>query len=135
MEQLALTYTSRDRGWILTDNQQSIPLPLPCFTRAADSTVDLRVGMLDVPNDILRLLVDLFHGRFLHMNQLGDFLVQPTEFNHILFNFPNRTGSFEGGTLCIVGLPASSTRDLSSNQYHFIWVLVVQVQLTWQLCS
>ena len=69
--------------------------------------------MLDVPNNILGLLVDLLHGRFLHMNQLGDFLVQPTEFNHILLNLPNRTGSFEGGTLGVVGLPASSTRDLS----------------------
>lgn len=100
------------RGMVLTDNQQSIPLPLACFPRAADSTVDLRVRMLDVLNDIFGLLVDLFHGRFLHMNQLGDFLVQPTQFNHILLNLPNRTGSFEGGTSGVVGLPAARTRDL-----------------------
>lgn len=100
-----------NRG-LLTDDEQSVPLPLPGFTRAGNGRVDLRVGILHITHNILGTMVNLLHLGFLDVHDFGNFLVQTTELDHILFNLPNSGRSFQGGATGIVGLTGSRTGDL-----------------------
>lgn len=96
----------------LTDDKQGVPLPLPCLACAGNGSVDLRVGIGDVLHNIFGAVVDLLDLWLLDVHQFRDFLVQPTEFDHILFDLANGARSFQSSAFRIVGLSGSRTGNL-----------------------
>lgn len=104
----------RKRGKKLTDNAQGVPLPSSGVAGACDCAVQLGVGFLDVVVCFLGALVDLGDGRLLLVDELGYFLVQLAQLNHVLLDLADGGGSLQSSLAGIVGLTGAGTGDLGA---------------------
>lgn len=100
------------RGCKLTNDDQRVPLPSPGIAGAGNRGVQLGVGLLHVGVRLFGALVDLSDGRFLLVDELGHFLVQLAQLDHVLFDLADGGGSLDRGLAGIVGLASASTGDL-----------------------
>lgn len=97
----------------LTDDKQSIPLPLSRPTSAGDSFRDLVVRVRNVLRNIVCILVDLLHSRLLLVDKLRHFLVQAAKLHHILLDLANGGRSLQSGLPGVVGLSSPATSNLT----------------------
>lgn len=96
-----------------TNDKQDVPLPPPGLAGTDDGAGNLLVGIVDVLDDVLRALVDLLDGWLLLLDELGDFLVQPGQLNHILLDFADGGRSLEGRLSRVVCLTCTEAGGLT----------------------
>ena len=96
----------------LTNTDQGIPLPSPSVAGTGDGRVQFGVGLLNVRVGFLGALVDLRDRGLLLMDQLGDFIVQLAELDHVLFDLADSGGSLQSGLTGIVGLARAGSGGL-----------------------
>jgi hypothetical protein len=97
---------------IRTDDEQRIPLPLSGIARALDGVVNLGVCILNIVDNIFGALVDLLNSSILLVHQLGNFLVQTAQLDHILFDLSNSGGPLQSSLSSVIGLSGSATGNL-----------------------